>query len=177
MLDLVDGVSGHQSYELGPVVSEFQQLSDRARAALYSRYNTDQPTVRYVLERDVNDSLAVLNNYGCDYQFVVLDGRRLTPHLHNLRDSAGSSIVKVVWKGVMHAGELVSIFRHRQDGFGDSSLFAEVRWMIEVPERRLVDDPWRDLYVYLLFGLSIHLISQMTHATGGTYHYLAPSLR
>lgn len=48
----------------------------------------------------------------------------------------------------MHAGELVSLFRHGQDGVNDTTLFAEVRWMIELPEMRLVEnDPWHDLFV------------------------------
>jgi hypothetical protein len=62
-----------------------------------------------------------------------------------LRKSAGSSIVKYIWDGQPHAGEVVNIFHHPQIGIADTILFAEVQWMKNLMTSPLsAGDPWED---------------------------------
>ncbi|KAJ7859019.1 hypothetical protein B0H14DRAFT_3631304, partial [Mycena olivaceomarginata] len=74
----------------------------------------------------------VLHSYADTYQYVLLDGRRLTPTTRSRRQSAGSSLIQVIFDGEPFAGELHTVFRHKQVGIPDSqhTLLAFLRWMI-----------------------------------------------
>jgi hypothetical protein len=104
------------------------QLSDVARAALYAQYNSNTTAVQYDLERQRAriPSVHRFNDTAQLYAHAILDGRRITPTSQSLRKSAGSSIVKYIWDGQLHAGEVVNIFHHPQTGIADTILFAEV---------------------------------------------------
>lgn len=79
------------------------------------------------------------------YQHVTLNGRRITPVSRSLRNSAGSSIVRVSWAGHIYAGEVLAVFDHLQTGLPPTStppLFAHMRWMKKVEEDILDEDVW-----------------------------------
>jgi hypothetical protein len=132
----------------GPIYSYQGDLSDGARLALYNYYNSECKRVRYDLERHHNRTTPchVLNDTAQFYEYALLDGRRITPSTQSQRENAGSYIISYVWKNESHAGEVVTIFHHKQVGVLDESLFAEVKWMKNLPVSPLADgDPWEHL--------------------------------
>jgi len=134
----------------GPVSAYQGDLSDGARSALYNYYNSEHKRVRYDLERhhDRGTICHIMNDTAQFYEYALLDGRRITPSTRSQRDNAGSYIVKYVWRNETHAGEVVSIFHHKQSGIHEESLFAEIKWMKNLPISPLAHgDPWEDLYV------------------------------
>ncbi|KAJ7105223.1 hypothetical protein C8R44DRAFT_745939 [Mycena epipterygia] len=82
----------------------------------------------------------ILHSYTDTYKYVLLDGRRLTPTTHSRRQTAGSSLVQVIFDGKPFAGELHTIFRHKQVRIPDSehTLLALICWM--VPSERTPSD-------------------------------------
>ncbi|KAJ7793796.1 hypothetical protein B0H13DRAFT_1675487 [Mycena leptocephala] len=112
--------------------------------ALVDYYNKDG--VRVSLE-DFNfggttSKTEVLHSYADTYNYVLLDGRRLTPTTRSRRKTAGSSLVQVIFDGEPFAGELDTIFRHKQVGIPDSeqALLAFIRWMVPSGRTPLDDD-------------------------------------
>ncbi|KAF7346894.1 hypothetical protein MVEN_01441600 [Mycena venus] len=73
------------------------------------------------------------SHFSCrDLQLLLLlDGRRITPTSRSERNTAGSSIVQARINNKRHAGEIRSIFVHRQPGVQGSSetVLAAVAWM------------------------------------------------
>jgi hypothetical protein len=84
----------------------------------------------------------VLRSYSDTYQYALLDGRRLTPPTRSRWQNAGSSLVQVIFDGEPFAGELHTIFRHKQVGIPDSehTLLAFIRWMVSSGSTPLDDD-------------------------------------
>lgn len=106
--------------------------------------------VFYPLERDIPAGANLLMNTAQFYQWIDLDGRRITPLSQSLRNSAGSSIVKACHgdNAQEYSGEVLNIFHHRQLGVENDEqdvLLAEIRWMREEDVSPVVDDPWSDL--------------------------------
>lgn len=99
-------------------------------------------------DEDLESPLPILDGCACFYEYVLVDGRRITPLSNNLRKSAGSSIIKVLWDGDMFAGEVLSFFHHDQPCVNDKTLFAEVKWLKHLPDTcAAAGDPWFALYV------------------------------
>ncbi|KAG2113234.1 hypothetical protein DEU56DRAFT_695255, partial [Suillus clintonianus] len=130
----------------GPSIPNPQRISDAARVALYAHYNSQQPhSVCYALESNPHPGSSQLNDFALYYQFALLDGRRITPLARSTRESAGSSLVKVVYMDKSWYGEVINIFRHTQLGIANGNrLLAELRWMIELPLVPVEDDPWSE---------------------------------
>ncbi|KII89950.1 hypothetical protein PLICRDRAFT_571418 [Plicaturopsis crispa FD-325 SS-3] len=127
----------------GPVVKSISTLSQEARLGLHVYYNQTTPgRVHYALEaRQTPHSRRLLESAEF-FDWALLDGRRITPTSRTLRNSAGSSIVKVIYDGEPFSGEVRSIFRHNQPGIADTTVFAEVEWMKLLDLSPVEDDPW-----------------------------------
>ncbi|KAJ6585872.1 hypothetical protein B0H19DRAFT_1250627 [Mycena capillaripes] len=112
--------------------------------ALVGYYNKD--VVRVSLENFNLGSRAseteVLHPYADTYDYVLLDGRRLTPITRSRRQNAGSSLVQVIFDGEPFAGELHTIFRHKQVGIlgSEHTLLAFIHWMVPSGRTPLDDD-------------------------------------
>ncbi|KAK6985199.1 hypothetical protein R3P38DRAFT_2575028, partial [Favolaschia claudopus] len=65
------------------------------------------------------------------YNYVLLDGRRITSTQRNRGRNFGSCLIYSEFNEEGFAGELQIIFKHSQDGVSSSSqtLFGFVRWM------------------------------------------------
>lgn len=133
--------------QAGPLIPNPQRLSDAARVALFTHYNSLQPhSVHYALEANPHPGSLQLNDFALYYQFALLDGRRITPLARSTRDSAGSSLVKVNYRHESFYGEVINIFSHTQPEIANGTrLLAELRWMIELPLVPVEDDPWSEL--------------------------------
>jgi hypothetical protein len=117
---------------------------DRMLHALVDYYNKDG--VRVSLANfnfgGTTSKTEVLHSYADTYNYALLDGRRLTPTTRSRRQTAGSSLVQVIFDGEPFAGELHTIFRHKQVGIPDSehTLLAFIRWMVPSGRTPLDDD-------------------------------------
>ena len=76
------------------------------------------------------------------FEYALLDGRRISPTTRTRCKTAGSSIVKVIWKGSMFAGIVENIFRHTQRDILDDTIWAEIRWMRHLDVSPVENDPW-----------------------------------
>ncbi|KIJ09289.1 hypothetical protein PAXINDRAFT_87673 [Paxillus involutus ATCC 200175] len=140
-----DELNSYLSIQPGPSVLTPQRLSDDARVALYHHYNRQEKKVHYALEINHPHTSSQLNDFALFYQFVLLDGRRLTPLSKTTRESARSSLVKVLINDKSYYGEVINIFSHTQAGLSDGTqLLAEFRWMIELPLSPVEGDPWSE---------------------------------
>lgn len=112
-------------------------------------YNTGPLTrVCSALDRNPPMGCAILTSRARFYQYVTLNGRRITPVSRSLRNSAGSSIVRASWDGRIYSGEVLSVFDHLQTGLPAtfaSPLFAHIRWMKSTEDNVLDDDVWSPL--------------------------------
>lgn len=99
------------------------------------------------LERHPPVGSVTLSERARFYQYVTLNGRRITPLSRSLRSSAGSSIIRALFNGAKFAGELLSVFDHLQPGFAAPSLFGHVRWMRKIEDCPLEENVWVNLQV------------------------------
>ncbi|KAJ7868029.1 hypothetical protein B0H14DRAFT_2730307 [Mycena olivaceomarginata] len=98
----------------GSIANKAGKLDDLIRHGLEYYCNKDQPQVHYLL---------------ATYNFALLDGRRITPTSRSERNTAGSSIVQARINNKRHAGEICSIFVHRQPGVQSETVLAAIAWM------------------------------------------------
>ncbi|KIJ13114.1 hypothetical protein PAXINDRAFT_181417 [Paxillus involutus ATCC 200175] len=141
----LDDLNAYLHIQAGPIVG-IKSLSDHARAALHAIYNSSGIKVHYRLETPSSVLSRRLNDDAQFYRHVLLDGRRITPLSENRRDSAGSSIVRVIWNEDEWYGEVINILSHTQDHIGsDPKILAEIRYMKELQLSPVPDDPWSDL--------------------------------
>ncbi|KAJ7674142.1 hypothetical protein B0H17DRAFT_1082740 [Mycena rosella] len=84
----------------------------------------------------------MLGSFAETYNYVLLNGCRLTPTTRSKRSSAGSSMIQFQFNGEPYAGEIRVIFRHKQTGVTSSedTLLAFVAWMKPSTETPLDDD-------------------------------------
>ncbi|KAL4259480.1 hypothetical protein AB1N83_007669 [Pleurotus pulmonarius] len=131
---------------IGPITHSSTRLSDKCRAALYNHYNTGFPQVHYPLDLHPPPGTVMLSPKAQFYEWATIDGRRITPIDHSLRDTAGSSIVQVVQPedGKTYGGQLNRIFHHIQPSINDDTLWAEIDWMIPSEFTPLEDDIWHE---------------------------------
>ncbi len=127
----------------GPVVNKLDAFSGNVQRALKQHYGTSN--VHYPLERTPFPMSKPLSERGQFYKYISLDGRRITPLPQTRRSSAGSSIISAVWDGEVHVGELLSVFRHAQEGQPAPILFAEIRWLVKSDISATAQDPWDEL--------------------------------
>ncbi|KAG1896635.1 uncharacterized protein F5891DRAFT_1192742 [Suillus fuscotomentosus] len=93
-----DKLSPYLHDQPGPLIPNPQQLSDAARVALYTHYNSQQPhSVHYALEANPRPGSSQLNDFALYYQFTLLDERRISLLARSTGESAGSSLVKVAY--------------------------------------------------------------------------------
>ncbi|KAJ7230789.1 hypothetical protein C8J57DRAFT_1386922 [Mycena rebaudengoi] len=84
----------------------------------------------------------MLGSYTETYDYALLDGRKITSTTHSKRLSAGSSIIQIHFDDVsegsgepeIYAGEVRSIFKHKQSGVPSSehTLLVYVAWIPEL---------------------------------------------
>ncbi|KAJ7305462.1 hypothetical protein DFH08DRAFT_825153 [Mycena albidolilacea] len=115
----------------GSIADKAEKLDDLIRQGLEYYYNKDQPQVHYLLAVNPSPNTSTLASHAETYNFALLDGRRITPTSRSERNTAGSSIVQARINNKRHAGEIRSIFVHRQPGVQGSSetVLAAVAWM------------------------------------------------
>ncbi|KAJ7725788.1 hypothetical protein B0H16DRAFT_1241805, partial [Mycena metata] len=113
------------------IADKAEKLDDFIRRGLYSYYNKDQRRVHYPMDQNPAPNTSPLASHAEIYNFALLDGRRITPTSRSSRNTAGSSIVQARIANKRYAGEIRSIFVHRQPGVPDSSetLLASIAWM------------------------------------------------
>lgn len=101
------------------------------RLGLFQYYNKDQPRVHYSRDPNPMANTYPLETYIETYESALLDGRRITPTSRSTRNSAGSAIIQARIANKARAGEIRSIFIHRQKGVHNSSrtLLAAIEWM------------------------------------------------
>jgi hypothetical protein len=116
-----------------------------ALEALKDHYNRDAPLVHHVLDPNPPPRSQRLRRLGTFYDYIILDGRRITPTQRTLRKNAGSSLIKAVIQGQEFCGVVQSFFRHHQPDIADDTLWAEVIWMEEENLSAVEDDPWSEL--------------------------------
>ncbi len=133
---------------VGSAVRNLDELPGKLQAVLVKYYNNDgNIKIHFPLDRNPPAGSAELVRNTQFYEYVTLDGRRITPTSRTRRSTAGSSIVQAQWKDQHRVGEVVSIFHHVQAGSEDVILFAEMRWMTKsnASATRAEDDPWDEL--------------------------------
>ena len=133
-------------YARGPALKGIGEVANELQADLLQFYNTGtQVRVCSPLARNIPEGCEILSVRARFYQYVSLNGQRITPVTRTLRNSAGSSIVRASINGRTFAGEVLSIFDHLQTGLPSSHLFAHVRWMKDIEDSPLDEDVWSPL--------------------------------
>jgi hypothetical protein len=144
-------------------VSERAELieDDALRMALISYYKWNGFNVYLTRNRPQGEGAQMLGSYTETYDYALLDGRRITSTTHSKRLSAGSSIIQIHFDDVsegsgepeIYAGEVRSIFKHKQSGVPSSehTLLVYVVWMKPSQETPLDDGNfiWNKLWVLL----------------------------
>ncbi|KIJ06469.1 hypothetical protein PAXINDRAFT_91934 [Paxillus involutus ATCC 200175] len=136
-----------QRVQLGPQVSlVLKRLSDTARAAICRHHNSKRPgCVHLALQTNPPPGSQQLNDFATFFEYGLLEGRRITPLSRSIRNSAGSSLVKVVLGEKTFYGEVINLFTHVQQGITSGTrLLAEFRWMIELDLVPVEDDIWNE---------------------------------
>jgi hypothetical protein len=133
-------------FHTGPF--QIQDLSITLEDALLNHYNDgrSEPAVHHRLDRTATSS-AVLRRRAEFFDYLLLDGRRITPSALTRRVHEGSSLVKAAVKGSELVGVVVSLFRHRQPGIQEDIIWAEMRWMKELQLCPTDKDYWMPLCV------------------------------
>jgi len=134
----------HLHVELGPAVPGQLFISAAAEAALVRHYNSGNiGRVHHMLTPQPPCGSCLFTATGVKYfEHALLDGCCITPSTRTRHKTAGSSIVKVIWKGCMFAGIVENIFRHTQKDVLDDTIWAEIRWMKHLDVSPVKDDPW-----------------------------------
>ncbi|KAJ7269139.1 hypothetical protein C8J57DRAFT_1468984 [Mycena rebaudengoi] len=134
----------------GTVSVQAELIEDDAlRMALISYYKWNGFNVYLTRNRPQGEGAQMLGSYTETYDYALLDGRRITSTTHSKRLSAGSSIIQIHFDDVsegsgepeIYAGEVRSIFKHKQSGVPSSehTLLVYVAWMKPSQETPLDD--------------------------------------
>lgn len=143
-----------------------KRLSDSACLAIYKHHNSKRPgCVHFALQTNPPPGSQQLNDHAIFFEYGLLDGRQITPLSRSIRNSAGSSLVKVTLGEKTLYGEVINVLTHtQQDITSGKRLLAEFRWMIEVDLVPVEDDIWSGLYVlhsvFLILSLMLWSLDQ-----------------
>jgi hypothetical protein len=87
--------------------------------------------IQYYKDKGHDLNFDTLGPYLETYNYVLLDGRRITSTEHNRSRNFGSCLVYSDFRSKGFAGELQMVFKHKQLGVAESSetIFAFIRWM------------------------------------------------
>ncbi|KAK7059313.1 hypothetical protein R3P38DRAFT_2430742, partial [Favolaschia claudopus] len=129
----------------GNVAHNSEKLDDWIRYGLEHFYNKDSPRVHFLLAANPAPNTEPLSDHARTYEWVLLDGRRITPtsRLQGNNPDLGSSIVQARINDTRHVGEIRSIFVHPQsniDGASETILVA-VAWMRRSTHTPLENQP------------------------------------
>ncbi|KAF7367179.1 hypothetical protein MSAN_00977800 [Mycena sanguinolenta] len=102
--------------KVGSIANTAEKLSDFIRWGLKYYYNKDRTQVHLRLDENPPPNTLVLTEHAESYDFVLLDGRRIIPTSRSKSNSASSSLIQARIGNRRHAGEIRSIFVHRQSG-------------------------------------------------------------
>jgi hypothetical protein len=130
--------------EVGPVSDAAKSVNGFALDILKTHYNQDQIRVHSYLDRHPARGVRFLKTSATFFEYILLEGRRITPLQRTLRKSAGSSIVKANIDSKRYCGLVLSFFRHDQPGIFDNTIWAELIWMEEQDLSPVEDDPWSE---------------------------------
>ncbi|KAJ7736047.1 hypothetical protein DFH07DRAFT_967007 [Mycena maculata] len=133
----------------GSIANPSERIEDDVlRMGLVQYYNKETPKVYLRLAGKEFANTEVLGSFTETYNYALLDGRRVTSTTCSKRGSAGSSLIQIQFGGEPYAGEIRSIFRHKQAGVPSSEamLLVFVAWMKPSGETPLDDDSfiWHD---------------------------------
>ncbi|KAJ7744275.1 hypothetical protein DFH07DRAFT_925148 [Mycena maculata] len=133
----------------GSIANPSERIEDDVlRMGLVQYYNKETPKVYLRLAGKEFANTEVLGSFTETYNYALLDGRRVTSTTCSERGSAGSSLIQIQFGGEPYAGEIRSIFRHKQAGVPSSEamLLVFVAWMKPSGETPLDDDSfiWHD---------------------------------
>jgi hypothetical protein len=131
------------------LLKKAERLDDHIRLGMWHYYNQAGPRVHFPLESNPNPNTTPLSSHADIYNFALLDGRRITPTSRAQRNNAGSSIIQARINNKRYAGEIRSIFIHRQSNVPESSdtVLAAIEWM-KRSDLTPLDNPtfiWDDL--------------------------------
>lgn len=122
--------------QVGKLATRMKPIDDDGmKLALFNYYNgqdAQHPRVRFN-SWEGRKELPVLLPYADVYEYALLDGHRITPTTRSRRNKAGSSIIQARFQGEECAGEVRTIFLHRQPGIpgAEETLLITVNWMKE----------------------------------------------
>lgn len=104
---------------VGSLVRDNEFITDHVSAALYCHYNTIAKCVYYLGEQKSRAG-KFLSQKANFYRHILIDGCCITPLNVTRERRTKSSVVKVMIKGKLFAGEVLSVFHHHQPGVPDS---------------------------------------------------------
>jgi hypothetical protein len=125
-----------------PASDAVQDLDGYTLEALKNFYNHDSECMHHILDRNPTPGTDRLRNSARFYDYILLDGRRITPMQRTLRKTVGSSILKVILHGQSFCGLVQSFFRHKQRHINNDTLWAKMIWMEYQDLLPIQDDPW-----------------------------------
>ncbi|KAJ7600183.1 hypothetical protein C8J56DRAFT_879913 [Mycena floridula] len=120
-------------------------LTDIDRVALRTYYNSLQKGPFHLeLESNPQPGSTPITRYVQQFNFALLDGRRISPTLRTLRSSKGSSIVKIMSGGQRLGGEVRELFLHKQTKIDEPVVFTCIDWMDYADVSPVKTDIWKD---------------------------------
>ncbi|KAH9918949.1 hypothetical protein B0H21DRAFT_702299 [Amylocystis lapponica] len=106
------------------------------------RHVEGRPHIYSTLDSTAPQNATFFNEHAQTCNYILIDGRRLTPHSQSPKGASSSAIVKTMINNKMFAGEVVNIFHHTQRGIEGGATFAEMIWLRRLDVTPVVDDPW-----------------------------------
>jgi hypothetical protein len=131
--------------EVGPPVSDPTLNPDGfVLNALKLHYNQDRIRVCGYLDRHAPQGVCRLKTSVTFFEYILVEGRHITPMQQTLRKSAGSSIVKTIINNKEFCGIVQSFFSHDQPEILDGTIWAELIWMEDQDLSAVEGNPWSD---------------------------------
>jgi hypothetical protein len=118
------------------------------RLGLVNYYRMCGAQVHFPRNTDPPENSEPLGSYAECFHYGLLDGRKIRSinHPESKHTSIGSSIIQIQFQENIFAGEVLTIFRHKQDGVLDpdlrNKLLCYIKWMKPTKESPL--DPTDD---------------------------------
>lgn len=131
--------------EAGSVAQAMYVLPVSVQVAVVAFYASQSIQTHLPLDQNPPMGSSLLRMLGISYNYAFMNGRRVTPVSRNLRKNTGSSLIATEWRGRRFAGEVMTVFRHRQPEARDAELLVEVRWMVPASHSPLDPNPWTEL--------------------------------
>ncbi|KAJ7861568.1 hypothetical protein B0H14DRAFT_2741910 [Mycena olivaceomarginata] len=109
----------------GSIAKPAELIEDHTmRIGLVNYYRMYAAQVHFPRNTDPPDNSEPLGSYAECFHYGLLDGRKIRSinHPESKHTSIGSSIIQIQFRENIFAGEVLTIFRHKQDGVLDPDL-------------------------------------------------------